>query len=146
MFKKKKVCPICGHEYEGNGNYALPVINRLCCDVCNGIVTKARSWNVITVNDCRPALLVTDGYKDAFKEYFEAALFAFQHGLYILGTITTKEIMEMGVGNIIEQNSDYLCVNDYIINNPENTGIEIAAMAEGIQEIGYKVHILNQLS
>lgn len=38
----KKKCSICGKEYEGYGNNALPLAEGLCCDECNIKVLKAR--------------------------------------------------------------------------------------------------------
>ena len=32
---EKKTCIICGEEYEGYGNNALPIKEGRCCDNCN---------------------------------------------------------------------------------------------------------------
>ena len=35
MLKPTAMCVICGEEYEGYGNNALPVKEGECCDQCN---------------------------------------------------------------------------------------------------------------
>ena len=39
---KKKICVLCGKEYEGYGNNAQPLSDGLCCDECNTKVIEAR--------------------------------------------------------------------------------------------------------
>lgn len=39
---EKKVCCICGREFEGFGNNAQPLKNGTCCDACNVRVVMMR--------------------------------------------------------------------------------------------------------
>lgn len=39
---KQKVCIMCGEEYSGRGNNALPIKDGLCCDSCNYYVIIER--------------------------------------------------------------------------------------------------------
>lgn len=42
-----KKCSICGKEYEGKGNSAVPVNDGVCCDKCNmEIVVQRRKADI----------------------------------------------------------------------------------------------------
>lgn len=42
-----KKCSICGKEYEGKGNSAVPVNDGVCCDRCNmEIVVQRRKADI----------------------------------------------------------------------------------------------------
>lgn len=45
--KEPKICVICGKEYQGWGNNAMPVAEGECCDECNlkkVIPARLKDW------------------------------------------------------------------------------------------------------
>ena len=55
---EKRICSICGEEYEGFDNNAWPINDGRCCDACNGnLVIPARMNGVKDEKEAYPWLL-----------------------------------------------------------------------------------------
>ena len=48
---KKNVCSICGKEFEGSGNNAMPVNDGCCCDECSRDIVIPRRINDMSVEN-----------------------------------------------------------------------------------------------
>lgn len=78
----KKICVLCGEEFEGYGNNAAPLAEGICCDSCNVEVVKKRisffdttDYAIQKYEDELPDMLL-DAHKDYENNKIDAEAYA----------------------------------------------------------------------